>query len=745
VVLTRDQRLETKDSRLTEKEKEMRKQIAVVVTLALIGLIASCAGGPVVTIDKNLAPTKAGEYAWKSVIAGGGGFIDGIVYSKTEKGLCYLRTDMGGAYRWDKKEKQWTCITDMFSRAEADNPGVLSLALDPNDSKKVYLMTGKYTQDWAGKGVFLKSNDKGETWKSVPLEFKVGGNEDGRGCGERVAVDPNKGSIIFMGSTKNGLWKSADLGDTWTQVKSFTPVNVNFVFFDKTSGSKGSASQRIFVSAAEDSKSIYVSNDGGDTWSLAAGAPKNLMGIRADMAGDNLFITFSDNPGPNGATYGLVFKYNVTSGTWMDLKLPEGQGGFSGISIDARNPQHIIVSTLDRWGGGDEVFRSTNGGKTWKETLKDAEWDYSYAPYSDKKYEMRPHWIAVAAIDPFDSNSAMWVTGYGLFATKNLSAKHPTWYFNDRIIEQMVPLQIVSPPDGTAHLLSAVGDVDGFRYEDNLDVSPPNRHQPARWSTLSIMCAWKNTMKMVKTFNKPPYGAVSDDNGKAWTDFAVKPEGAKAGGGTRSICLSADGKSIVWCPEKSDLYYSKDDGKSWKKCGGGVPGVRPVADTVNPSKIYAYDSNTGRMWVSNNAGESFEQKGGEFMFVKKWTVDDCMAAAVPGFEGHVWVTADTSGLFRTEDAGGSVIKVKGVDEAYRMGFGMAAPGSTYPAVFIAGKVGGVYGFFRSDDAGATWVRINDDRHQYGWIHCIIGDPRVYGRCYVSAEGRGVFYGDVLKP
>jgi cellulase/cellobiase CelA1 len=50
--------------------------------------------------------------------------------------------------------------------------------------------------------------------------------------------------------------------------------------------------------------------------------------------------------------------------------------------------------------------------------------------------------------------------------------------------------------------------------------------------------------------------------------------------------------------------------------------------------------------------------------------------------------------------------------------------------------------FRSDDGGASWVRINDDAHQYGNIGAAItGDPRVYGRVYLATNGRGVLYAD----
>jgi hypothetical protein len=61
----------------------------------------------------------------------------------------------------------------------------------------------------------------------------------------------------------------------------------------------------------------------------------------------------------------------------------------------------------------------------------------------------------------------------------------------------------------------------------------------------------------------------------------------------------------------------------------------------------------------------------------------------------------------------------------------------------------VTGLFRSDDQGASWVRINDDQHQFGlgngWIHCMCADPRIYGRVYFGTEGRGIIYGDLPSP
>jgi xyloglucan-specific exo-beta-1,4-glucanase len=84
-----------------------------------------------------------------------------------------------------------------------------------------------------------------------------------------------------------------------------------------------------------------------------------------------------------------------------------------------------------------------------------------------------------------------------------------------------------------------------------------------------------------------------------------------------------------------------------------------------------------------------------------------------------------------------------VEEADTIGFGRPAPGRSYPALFTSAQLAGVRGVFRSDDAGRTWMRINDDQHQYAWTGAAItGDPRVYGRVYLATNGRGIIVGDL---
>ncbi len=87
------------------------------------------------------------RYVWNNVAVGGGGFITGIVCSPSEEGLCYVRTDIGGAYRRDKDSDKWIPLTDHLGGDDWNLIGIESIASDPVEPNRVYLMCGTYTNN----------------------------------------------------------------------------------------------------------------------------------------------------------------------------------------------------------------------------------------------------------------------------------------------------------------------------------------------------------------------------------------------------------------------------------------------------------------------------------------------------------------------------------------------------------------------------------------------------------------------
>src|SRR5262245_40022896 len=120
--------------------------------------------GPSLVADPQAGGQTSAEgtpYVWKNVPILGGGFVTGVIFSKTQKDLIYARTDIGGAYRWDAPNRSWIPISDSASRDDSNHMGIESLAIHPTDTNKVYMAVGTYTQDWAGNGAMLRSEDRG--------------------------------------------------------------------------------------------------------------------------------------------------------------------------------------------------------------------------------------------------------------------------------------------------------------------------------------------------------------------------------------------------------------------------------------------------------------------------------------------------------------------------------------------------------------------------------------------------------
>ncbi|MGW3124600.1 hypothetical protein ACWDBW_47210 [Streptomyces sp. NPDC001107] len=213
--------------------------------------------------------------------------------------------------------------------------------------------------------------------------------------------------------------------------------------------------------------------------------------------------------------------------------------------------------------------------------------------------------------------------------------------------------------------------------------------------------------------------------------------------GGEAVAVSADGKRIVWSPAGVPVSWSDDHGATWTATKGLSAGATVRSDRVNTAKFYACHS--GAFYLSTDGGKSFEVTAATGLP----TAGNIGFKAAPGHEGDIWLAGGTTkptapapyGLWRSTDSGTSFTKFEAVDEGDVVGFGKAALGAMCPAVYTSSRTRGVRGISRCDDAGRTWTRINDDRHQYGWTgNTMTGDPRVHGRVYFGTDGHGVVYG-----
>ncbi|MFO7869270.1 MAG: hypothetical protein R6U95_08245 [Bacteroidales bacterium] len=696
------------------------------------------------------------QYNWGNLPLGGGGFVSAVIASETEENVIYARTDVGGAYRWEAHTETWTPLNDWIQNNETGLWGIESLALSAQESNMVFMFAGIDYFD-NGKSAILISDDYGETFTQVEVtsQFKAHGNGMGRQTGERLVVDPNNSDILFCGTRRDGLFKSTDGGYNWSEIASFpvtTTANDNgicFVEFDNTSSVQNGATQRIFAGVSRSGNTnLYVSEDGGNTWNAIPSQPTTYMPQRmAQNSNGSIFITYGNGSGPHAhwdiasesMDAGAVWKYEHDSETWTDIT-PSITSAYGGIAVDPTNPDKIIVSTINTylqqpWGWGDRICVSTDGGNSWTDLFENdlISMDNNNIPWI---IDHAIHWAGSLCIDPFNTDRVFVTSGNGIFMTEHISTTtNHSWKFMVKGIEETVPLDIVSIPNGP--VITVIGDYDGSVYHDKNTY--PELHKPEIGTSTGIDFAYQNSDYVVRTGGDDEGNSFplyySTDMGETWTQFATKPNGELLYKGKAAI--SADGSTVVWGAENSStLYKTTDWGTTWTDVTGvSVENAYPVADAVNPDKFYLANGNT--IYVSTDGGSSFSAQGTTgYTDLKK-------IRATPGIEGDIWAPCGTNGLYRSTNSGTDFSNINSVSACSAVGFGKAIEGNTFPTIYIWGTVGGTTGIFQSTDEGATWTQINDDNHEFGGPangQFVIGDMNEYGTVYMSTAGRGTVYG-----
>jgi hypothetical protein len=428
------------------------------------------------------------------------------------------------------------------------------------------------------------------------------------------------------------------------------------------------------------------------------------------------------------------------------------QFGYSGLAVDAHNPNTIVVSTIDRWWPGDELFKSTDGGSTWTglsanstHAAPNNPWVTGY--YGGSQGGKMGGWITDVDIDPFNADNIMYNTGYGLWESHNLSSGAVAWSFNDSGIEetgQYAPM--VSPSSGGAHLFTALGDVAGARYGTDMN-SVAGYYSHPDSSNYSVDVADLNPNVVARTYARGNVLMLSQDNGVTWQQSAASPVTGDADAGR--VAVSAKGTALLWVPGGMGAYVSTNGSASWT-ASSGYPVSQavysgsyftPVADKAADGYFYTYDFTKGTILESADNGASFTTIYTGLNVLPDYA-SRSQLASVPGSKRRDLWLATPNGLWHINGASATPVQIPNVQVATGVGFGMAAAGANYPAIYLTGKYNNVAGVFQSLDGGTTWTRINDDKHQWGGPGWVTGDMRIFGRVYVSAGRGGVIVGDM---
>jgi len=730
------------------------------------------------TLIVAVSQTVHGAFTWSNArFGGGGGFVPSIVFHPTAPGVAYARTDIGGVYRLNGDDS-WTPITDSIAdNADWHNWGADALAVDPQKADVVYFAAGLYTNSWdPSPGAIFKSTDRGATWTSTTLKFKVGGNMPGRGMGERLAVDPKNSDIIYFGARSgNGLWKSADAGKSFAKVDAFTAVGtyipvpsdatgynndivgLSFVTFDSTSSLMNGATSRIFVGTADNATaSVYMSEDAGATWKALPNQPKRFFPHKCKLSPQEgaLYISYADGAGPYDGTSGAVWRFDIAGKTWTDITPVSGSDltfGFGGLALDAKKPGTVVVATLNSWWPDAQVYRSTDSGKTWSVLWKwnnYPELTYYYGISTPKAPWIRNDFLNVDSkwigwmieafeIDPHDSDHFLYGTGLTVYGGHDLT-KWDTIH-NITIqsladgIEETAVLEVASAPGGS-ELLAAVGDISGFTFAKDKDLSSSPKatwNNPKFTSTGGVDFAGNAPAKVVRVGNDvgAKMVALSQDGGSTWALHA----GADTENNGGSVSLSADGDIVLWSTASGGVVRSQAEG-AFSTVPSLGSGAVIAADRRN--NTYFYAGLSGSLLVSADGGKTFAKAGA---LTGVTSIRDI--AAHPTVGGRLYVSTN-AGIFYSEDFGKSLTALAGnLKDTYQIALGRGS-GSTWNLYAFGTGANGAR-LYGSANGGSTWTDIQGDTQGFGTISGarLAGSGNVSNKVYVGTNGRGVLYGN----
>ena len=214
-------------------------------------------------------------------------------------------------------------------------------------------------------------------WRSIG-PFRGGRSNASTG----VVGDPR---TYYMGTTGGGLWKTTDMGLSWSNVSDgyFQTTTIGAVAVaasDPNVVYVGTGEHAVRGVMSHDGDGVYRSTDAGKTWkNVGLQLTQHIARIVVDPRNPDLVYVAAQ-----GATFGPspqrgVYKSSDGGTTWKQVLFVDERTGASELSMDATNPRILYAAMWEHgrrpWkvisgGPGSRLYKSTDSGETW-ERLKE--------------------------------------------------------------------------------------------------------------------------------------------------------------------------------------------------------------------------------------------------------------------------------------------------------------------------------------------------------------------------------------
>ena len=629
---------------------------------------------------------------------------------------------------------------------------------------KVTLFVGS-----ASGGVW-KSQDSGTTFRAV--FDKAGAQSIGA-----LAIDPNNPITIWVGTgeswTRNsvsigdGIWKSTDGGENWTQMGLAKTERITRIVVDPANSNVVYACAPGALWSDSADRGLYRTNDGGATWSQVLKGSNLSTGcssVTLDPSDSRHLIaglwdfrrkgwTFrSGGEGPTAPSGSRLMESHDGGANWTSLDaatrsgLPKGPWGRVEVVFAPSNPK-MVYAFIENVRSA--LYASSDGGLTWAER--------------DRSQGMvwRPFYFSRLVVDPRDDQK-LYKMGYSVIASEDggksfanaAGASHGDWH--DVWINPSNSKEIVGADDGglwfshdgankwwkgynlpiSQFYHVSVDDRDPYQVygglQDNSswigDQEYPGGITNSRWENIyggDGMWTYSDPTDPNYVYAEYQGGTIARINRKTHDGPSIQPLGGYKEklrfNWNTPIALSPNDKTLLYIGSQF-LFRSRDHGTTWDR-------MSPDLTTNDPMRQKQEQS--GGITVDNSAAETN---------ATIYSISESPVAA-----GQIWVGTDDGNVQLTRDGGAHWTDLT---RNLRMGAGnwvsWVEASRTDAAVAYVAIDRHTYGdfapyVFRTADFGRSWQRIvgpnTDAVTGYAWV--IREDPKNHNILFLGTE-KGLF-------
>jgi len=653
------------------------------------------------------------------------GRVIAFAVDPNDRAKYFIAVASGGVWKTVNAGTTWTPVFDNYG-----SYSIGAIALDPKDTSVVWVGTGERNSQRSvgyGDGVY-KSEDGGRSFRKVGLEKSehIG----------RIAIDPRDSKVVYVAAQgplwssggDRGLYKTTDGGKTWKAVLSFSEnTGVTDVALDPSNPDIVYAAswqrRRHFYTLINGGpeSAIHKSTDGGATWTrlrAAAGAlpagELGRIGLAVSPADNNVVYATVEAAGQGSG----VFRSNDKGATWERMSPNIAQGMYYGqIVCDPKNVDRVYIPNV-------VLQVSDDGGRTQR-------------PLGERLKHVDNHAIW---IDPNNTNYYLVGCDGGLYeshdrgANWNFKANLPITQFYDVDIDQQSPWYFVyggtqdnNSVGGPAKTRSQSGVVNADWFQTNggdgfvsrVDTEDPNtvyaesqngglarfdkrsgervgiapipgkaeESQRYNWDSPFIISPHNSKRlyfaghKLFRSDNRgDDWRAVSGDlsrgldrnalpvMGKIWGPDAVAKH--------QSTALYGNASTLSESPKKEGLIYvgtddgliqvTEDGGKTWRK----IEKVLEIPENSYVQRVLAsrHDVNTVYALFNNHQNGDFKPYAAKSVDAgKTWTMitgnlperGSLYAIAEDHVNPNLLFVGTEFGLFFTADGGEKWIQLRG--------------------------------------------------------------------------------------